>query len=160
MLFDVEVPLGATSVTVPDNQAGYFSDEGLVGNRGPAEIVLTRFDETGMAGSITFTGDGLGTVRPVRPDRPIGSDRHRSAHLVERSFAALPAAGDPARLEHVVPVGRAQREADVLFDEEHGEVASPGELDDDLFDLLHDVRLDALGRLVEDQQRRVGQQGT
>lgn len=61
MLFDVDVPLGATSVTVPDNQAGYFSDEGLVGNRGPAEIVLTRFDETGMAGSITFTGDGLGT---------------------------------------------------------------------------------------------------
>ncbi len=61
MLFDVDVPLGATSVTVPDNQAGYFSDDGLVGNRGPAEIVLTRFDESGMAGSITYTGDGLGT---------------------------------------------------------------------------------------------------
>lgn len=61
MLFDVDVPLGAASVTVPDNQAGYFSDDGLVGNRGPAEIVLTRFDDTGMAGSITFTGDGLGT---------------------------------------------------------------------------------------------------
>ena len=61
MLFDVDVPLGATSVTVPDNQAGYFSDDGLVGNRGPAEIVLTRFDDAGMAGSITFTGDGLGT---------------------------------------------------------------------------------------------------
>ncbi len=61
MLFDVDVPLGATSVIVPDNQAGYFSNDGLVGNRGDAEIVLTTFDETGMAGSITFTGDGLGT---------------------------------------------------------------------------------------------------
>ncbi|MFN8024673.1 MAG: hypothetical protein U0Q03_24300 [Acidimicrobiales bacterium] len=61
MLYDVDVPLGATSVPVPDNQAGYFSDQGLVGNRGDAEIVLTRFDESGMTGSITFTGDGLGT---------------------------------------------------------------------------------------------------
>jgi hypothetical protein len=60
-LFDVDVPLGATSVMVPDNQAGFFSDDGLVGNRGAAEIALTRFDETAIAGSITFTGDGLGT---------------------------------------------------------------------------------------------------
>jgi hypothetical protein len=60
-LFDIDVPLGSASVTVPDNQAGYFSNDGLVGNRGPAEVVLTKFDETGMTGSITFTGDGLGT---------------------------------------------------------------------------------------------------
>lgn len=60
-MFDVDVPLGSTSVTVPDNTAGYFADDGIVGNRGPAEIVLTTFDEERIAGSITFTGDGLGT---------------------------------------------------------------------------------------------------
>ena len=60
-ILDADVPLGSTSVTVPDNTAGFFSNDGLVGNRGPAEIVLTKFDETGMTGSITFTGDGLGT---------------------------------------------------------------------------------------------------
>jgi hypothetical protein len=60
-LVDVEVPFGAATVDVPANMAGYFSDEGIVGNAEPIQITLTKFDETGMAGSFTFTGDGLGT---------------------------------------------------------------------------------------------------
>ena len=46
----------------------------------------------------------------------------------------------------------------MLLDEQNREVAPVGEVDDHLLDLGDHVGLDALGRLVEDQEARLGQQ--
>jgi hypothetical protein len=55
-LFGVAVPLGSPSVSVPVNQAGYFSDTVLLGNPDAFDITLTTFDETRIVGSFSFTG--------------------------------------------------------------------------------------------------------
>ena len=51
-----------------------------------------------------------------------------------------------------------RRDADVLLDDEHGDVALLAEPDQHLLDLGDDDRRQALGRLVHHQQLRVGQQ--
>lgn len=55
-LFDTPVAYGASSVTVPVNEAGYFSADTLFGNAEPFDISFTKLDETGVAGSYTFVG--------------------------------------------------------------------------------------------------------
>ena len=51
-----------------------------------------------------------------------------------------------------------RRDADVLLDDEHGDVALLAEPDQHLLDLRDDHRRQPLGRLVHHQQLRVGQQ--
>ena len=72
--------------------------------------------------------------------------------------AALRRDASPARTPARSTARAAQREADVLLDQQHRQVAALGERDDRVLDLGDDVRLDALGRLVEDQQPRLGDQ--
>lgn len=55
-------------------------------------------------------------------------------------------------------LGRSHGEADVLFDEEHGEAAAAGQGEDRLLDLGHLGGLDALGRFVEEEEFRAGDQ--
>ena len=72
--------------------------------------------------------------------------------------AAGSAGRDPARLEDVIALRGFQREADVLFDQQHTEVAALGQRGDRGLDLGDHRRLDAFGRLVEDQAPGGGDQ--
>jgi hypothetical protein len=58
-LFDIDVPLGAATVPVDTNVAGYFSDDAIIGNDQPIEITLDRFDGERIAGGFSFTGEGF-----------------------------------------------------------------------------------------------------
>ena len=89
---------------------------------------------------------------------PWGSDRQRLAHLGLGGLAAGAGRRHAPGLQHVVALGRPQGEAHVLLHEEHGEPAAAGQREDRLLDLGDDRRLDALGRLVEQQQPRPGDQ--
>jgi len=84
--------------------------------------------------------------------------RHRFAHGVDSARATFAAGGHASGLEHIEVIGRSQGEADVLLDQQDRQVTALGQLGDDALDLGDDVGLDALGRLVEDQDARLGQE--
>src|SRR5260221_7893319 len=67
-------------------------------------------------------------------------------------------ANDLAALHDREVVGELAREVEILLDEEDRHVAARGELADHRGDVLDDRGLDALGRLVEDQQARLHDQ--
>src|ERR1700750_2403204 len=77
---------------------------------------------------------------------------HGRPDRIDGIGAAGSAAGDASGFQHVGAYGRSQRESDVRLDEEHRKASRPGETDDHPLDVGDDVRLDALGRLVEDEQ--------
>jgi hypothetical protein len=58
-MFDVDVPLGTTAVAVPENGAGYFSSDTIIGNLEPFDVTLTQFDEERIVGELTFSGGEL-----------------------------------------------------------------------------------------------------
>src|SRR5258708_15519385 len=53
-------------------------------------------------------------------------------------------------------VGGAAREYDILLDEDHGEAHLAIEAQDHLLDLLNDGRLNAFGRLIEEEYLGIG----
>ena len=71
------------------------------------------------------------------------------------------ALGDDASLfEQREAVRRTPRERDILFDQHHRDAALAIEARDHVLDLLDDVRLDALGRLIQQDDLGLGQQRT
>ena len=54
--------------------------------------------------------------------------------------------------------GHRGRDADILLDDEHADIALLAETEQDLLDLLDDHRREALGRLVHDEKVRIEQQ--
>src|SRR5262245_45986735 len=66
--------------------------------------------------------------------------------------------GDAAAIDDDEMVGGAPREGDVLLDQHDGLAVLAVEIDQDLLDLLDDVRLDAFGRLVEQDDLRLAEQ--
>lgn len=85
--------------------------------------------------------------------RPRTRARHTlSAARTVPSAAAPPSPEDASGFQDVGALRRPHGEADVLFDEEDGEAAPPGQGEDRLLDLGDDGRLDALGRFVQEQQ--------
>ena len=89
---------------------------------------------------------------------PTPSDGHGRKDFRDRRAAAGTLRGHPPGRQHVVLRGRTEREPDVLFDQQHRHPAPRREIQDGLLDLGHHGRLDALGRLVQDQQLRLGDQ--
>ena len=57
-------------------------------------------------------------------------------------------------------LGHGGGNADVLLDDEHGDLAVLDETNQDVVDLRHDHGRQALGRLVHQQQTRIEQEGT
>ena len=73
------------------------------------------------------------------------------------SSADVPGGADAAGLEQVGAIDHAQHLLHVLLDDQHGEAAGADALDQ-LEHLLDDDRREAGGRLVEQQQLRLGHQ--
>src|SRR5688572_8148458 len=88
----------------------------------------------------------------------IRSYRQATAHSVGVHVGAAPARHNFAALHHQVLVGERAGEVVVLLDQQDRHLAGRGERADRALDLLDDRRLDALGRLVEDQQARLHRQ--
>ncbi len=85
----------------------------------------------------------------------------------EQPLLQFAVAGEPRALDDAVDaavdhdgdlLGHRRRDADVLLDDEHGDVALLAEPDQHLLDLRDDDRRQTLRRLVHDEQPRVGQQ--
>jgi CO/xanthine dehydrogenase Mo-binding subunit/aerobic-type carbon monoxide dehydrogenase small subunit (CoxS/CutS family) len=87
-----------------------------------------------------------------------GSDRHRRPHVRGRGRPARPLRRHTPRGQHVVPPRGVEREPDVLLHQQHRQPTALGQREDRPLDLRDHRRLDALGRLVEDQQPRLGDQ--
>ena len=77
------------------------------------------------------------------------SESHRGAHAVERLHSTGTGSGNPARLEHVVVIGRPQGESNVLLNQQDRKIAPARNTDNCLFDFFDDVRLNALSRLIQ-----------
>ena len=72
--------------------------------------------------------------------------------------APRPRLDDLAALHHQVLVGQFGGKVVVLLDQDDRHGLAVGQHADDPADVLDDARLDAFGRLVEDQQLRAGRQ--
>ena len=69
---------------------------------------------------------------------------------------SIGAAGHAAAFfENAELAGDPPRERQLLLDQQHRDARVPIEPQDDVADLVHDVRLNAFGRLVQDQQLRL-----
>src|SRR5262245_56551426 len=96
-------------------------------------------------------------LRPgfVRPAFPSGSDTQIGFELAHICFdrVACERIDDPSSLDDVVPVRHRRRKTEILLDQE--DRVAPGlQGANDCADLLDDHRSQALGRLVEQEQRR------
>src|SRR5258705_13470739 len=85
---------------------------------------------------------------------PVGSYRKQPLDAVSLHIRPRAALDDLAALHHQVLVGERAREIVVLLDQQDRHVAARGERADRALDVLDDRGLDALGRLVEDQELR------
>ena len=62
---------------------------------------------------------------------------------------------DPPLVHDVAALRHGADHIDILFDKDDGQAGLAVQFDDDARDVLHDRRLNAFGRLVEQQQRRL-----
>ncbi len=98
---------------------------------------------------------GLGGARWRRTARCA-----RRAHAQQRGQAAglhrvrVDLTLDAAAFDHHDAIGHVEHEVEVLLHHQQRQLVAAAQLDQDLADLLHDRRLDAFGRLVEQQQPR------
>ena len=106
------------------------------------------------------TGEAAAAARLDRPlTRPAGA-RASCLHGEERAdvvgvhVRALALRNHFAARQHDIVVGERLREIVVLLDQQDRHLAAARQLADRALDVLDDRRLDALGRLVEDQQLR------
>src|SRR5690606_16517502 len=72
----------------------------------------------------------------------------------------LPARDDSTLVDHPKLARNPTCERQLLLDEQHREVRLLVELQNDVADLVHDVRLNAFGRLIQDQELRLQHQGS
>src|SRR6185437_13667404 len=94
-----------------------------------------------------------------RPTQSAGkSDRHGGADVVEGVGATVASGGDPAGFHDVVAAGCGEGEADMLLDQQDRQSLAGGQRQDGLFDLGYHRGLDAFGRLIQDQDPRLGDQ--
>src|SRR5690606_35432450 len=106
----------------------------------------------------SFTRSHAHTPTPARlaSTRPRAPPSHRQMlphQVVGQSFDA--AAGDDSAFVDDAELARnATCERQLLFDEQHGQLLLLIELEDDIADLVDDVRLNAFGRFIEDQELR------
>src|SRR5688572_15508756 len=80
------------------------------------------------------------------------SYRQQAAHSVGIHLGAAAARDDLATFHDEVLIGERAREVVILLDQQNRHLARGGERADRALDLLDDRGLDALGRLVEDEE--------
>src|SRR5690242_5627010 len=64
----------------------------------------------------------------------------------------------PAAFQNAEALREPSRERQLLLDQKHGDVPLRSQLLHDIADLMHDVGLDAFGRLVQEQQLRIARE--
>src|SRR2546427_2510352 len=89
---------------------------------------------------------------------PAGSDAQQRADRIDIERLPLALQGHDALVHDVEPVADRPRELEVLLDQQDRSVALPLDPPQHVGDLVDDGRLDALGRLVEQEERRGGDQ--
>ena len=97
-------------------------------------------------------------TREVRRGSDPWLDRQQLPGVLAAQLVCRARGDDLAGLQHDVLLGHPQRHLDVLLGEQDPEAVAFVEGDDRLLDLGDDRRLDALGRLVEQQDPGLGQQ--
>src|SRR5437879_2608982 len=101
------------------------------------------------------------TTRRLRPPSPSsstgrwGSDAEMVAHDLIRQLVDGSAGDAPAFFEKTEFARHAARETELLLDEEHGHAHFPIQLENNVADLVHEIRLNALGRLVQNKEGRL-----
>src|SRR5438552_10605404 len=89
---------------------------------------------------------------------PAGSDAQQRADRIDIERLPLALQGHDALVHDVKPVADRPRELEVLLDQQDRPVPLPLDPPQHVGDLVDDGGLDALGRLVEQEERRVGEQ--
>src|SRR5688500_15870920 len=84
--------------------------------------------------------------------RPLPSYSQVLPDEIVRELWNISARNHSALVEDPEFTRNAASERQLLFDEQHGEISLFVQTQDDIADLVNDVRLDAFGGLIEDQQ--------
>ncbi|GCC42075.1 hypothetical protein chiPu_0026433, partial [Chiloscyllium punctatum] len=124
-----------------------------IGNIDAERPLTFRLRRAGSFG-LRRSRSGVGLIRAVGAD----AEQPLLQLAVGGEAGGIDDAVDPA-IDHDGDVARyRRRHADVLLDDQDGDVAFIAEAQQHIFDLCNDHRRKPLGRLVHDQQMRVGEQ--
>ena len=137
-------------------------DQGAQDDHDPDEAELALAGDHAEPGAaVARRGEGRGRAGVGHVGRPTGSDARLpvAANITRSSVASARGdlGRDPALVEDDDPVGHREDLGQVARDEDDPE-AGRGQLGDDPVDLDLGADVDAAGRLVEDEQPRLGRQ--
>src|SRR5579883_2740098 len=116
-----------------------------------SEAAPRRTNEMPVASPRTGAGSSSPTTGKV------ALDSQMAMHQLLCQPGDRPSSHEPALVEYAEVARHSAGERQLLLHEQHCQ-SRGAQPDDDIADLMHDVRLNALGRLVEDEQGRLEHQ--
>src|SRR5437879_2622720 len=117
---------------------------------GRGVILLTRTELLARSGAqAAAAGTDKQVAQKWRADGFVVSDAEMEADHAVGQLVDGAARHAPAFFENAELAGHAPREGEFLLDQEHSHADVPVEREDDVADLVHEVRLNAFGGLVQ-----------